>query len=162
MTQKDISDLRPNEVNWKQGTITRKRSKTARHENVPTVTYRLWKETFRLLCQERAQGALTVLVNSEGGTLKVENLDAGGKLSKIDNVVSAFSRLKRRVKITKPLKLIRKTSATLLKSDKKFPGVEVVFLGHSPRSVADRHYAQVPQALLDEAIKWLGKQYGVK
>lgn len=162
MTQKDISDLRPNEVNWQQGTITRKRSKTARHENVPTVTYRLWRETFRLLCQERAQGASTVLVNSEGGTLKVENLDAGGKLSKIDNVVSAFSRLKRRVKIKKPLKLIRKTSATLLKSDKKFPGVEVVFLGHSPRSIADRHYAQVPQALLDEAIKWLGKQYGVK
>ena len=161
MTQKDISDLRPDEVNWKRGTITRKRSKTARHESVPTVTYRLWKETLRLLKKESAEGATTVLVNDAGGHLKVESLDANGKLCKIDNIVSAFSRLKREVGIKKPLKLIRKTSATLLKSGKQFSGVEAVFLGHAPRSVADRHYAQVPQVLLDAAIKWLGKQYGV-
>ena len=162
MSQKDISDLLPSEVDWKRGTITRKRSKTARHDNVPTVSYRLWKETVRLLRKERASDSPTVLVNSDGGRLKVEMLDANGKLCKIDNVASAFSRLRRAAKIKKPLKLIRKTSATLLKSGKQFPGVEVVFLGHSPRSVADRHYAQVPQALLDNAIEWLGKQYGVK
>ena len=101
------------------------------------------------------------MVNDAGGHLKVESLDANGKLCKIDNIVSAFSRLKREVGIKKPLKLIRKTSATLLKSGKQFSGVEAVFLGHAPRSVADRHYAQVPQALLDAALKWLGKLYGV-
>lgn len=31
-TQKDISDLRITEVDWKRGTITRKRSKTAKHQ----------------------------------------------------------------------------------------------------------------------------------
>jgi intergrase/recombinase len=103
-----------------------------------------------------------VLLNSDGGRLKVERLDADGKLCKIDNIVSAFSRLRKETKIKKQLKLIRKTSATLLKSGKNFSGVDAIFLGHSPRSVADRHYAQVPQALFDEAVKWLGVQYGVK
>lgn len=162
MTQKDISDLKQSEVDWKNGTITRKRSKTATHVGVPTVCYKLWKETFRLLRQERSSDLTRVLVNQDGGPLKVEALDAAGKLLKIDNVASAFSRLRRLTEINKPLKLFRKTSATLLRSAKEYSGVEVLFLGHSPRSVSDRHYAQPPQALLDEAVTWLGKQYGIK
>lgn len=162
MSQKDMSDLRPSEVDWKAGTITRKRSKTAKHAGVPVVKYGLWKETFQLLRKHRAEGALTVLTNDDGGPLKVEVLDSTGKLQKIDNVASAFARLRRKVGIPKPLKLFRKTSATLLKSSKQFSGVETLFLGHSPRTVSDRHYSQAPQALLDEALVWLGKQYGIK
>ncbi|MBL9090930.1 MAG: tyrosine-type recombinase/integrase [Planctomycetaceae bacterium] len=162
MGQKDLSDLRPSEVDWKSGTITRKRSKTAKHDSVPVVTYILWKETLRLLRKERAEGASSVLVNDDGGPLKVEALGSTGKLRKIDNVASAFARLRRKVGIQKPLKLFRKTSATLLKSSKQFSGIETLFLGHSPRSMGDRHYAQAPQSLLDAALVWLGKQYGLK
>lgn len=162
MGQKDISDLRQTEMDWKAGRITRKRSKTAKHDTVPTVSYRLWGETLRLLKQERATDGEVVLLNAAGGRLKVEELDADGRLRKIDNISTAFNRLKRLVKLTKPLKTFRKTSATLLRGEKGFTGVEDLFLGHAPRSIADRHYAQVPQALLDEAIAWLGGQYGVK
>lgn len=158
-TQKDISDLLPTEVDWRQGTITRKRSKTARHKGVPTVTYKLWNETFRLLKQERRPGAATVLVNHDGGPLKVETLDDSGKLKKIDNVASAFARLKRSTGVKKPLKYFRKTSANLLKSNKEFRGLEALFLGHSPATVEERHYTQAPQQLLNEAIMWLGTQY---
>jgi hypothetical protein len=62
-------------------------------------------------------------------------------------------------KIQKPSKLFRKTSATLLRSNKGYSGVEVLFLGHAPTTVADRHYVQAPQQLLDKAIAWLGAQY---
>lgn len=162
MTQKDISDLRQTEVDWKEGRITRKRSKTAKYDGVPVVTYKLWGETFRLLKEERSSDPEVVLTNAGGGRLKVEKLDGNGKLLKIDNVSSAFNRLKRATKISKPLKAFRKTSATLLRGERLFTGVENLFLGHSPRTMSDRHYAQVPQALLDEAIAWLGKQFGTE
>lgn len=67
MTQKDISDLRVEEVDWQEGRIIRKRSKTSKHENVPTVSYLLWQETFRLLRQERnpeSKGLVLLNVNS--------------------------------------------------------------------------------------------------
>jgi hypothetical protein len=80
---------------------------------------------------------------------------------KIDNVASAFNRLKRSTNIFKSLKLFRKTSATLLKSNSQFSSIAELFLGHAPRSIADRHYAKAPHELLDDAITWLGTQYGV-
>jgi hypothetical protein len=33
----------------------------------------------------------------------------------------------------------------MLKSNKEFAGLEVLFLGHAPDTIADRHYAQAPQ-----------------
>ena len=47
MYQGDISNLQHAEVDWKIGRITRKRSKTKKHKGVPTVSYLLWKETFK-------------------------------------------------------------------------------------------------------------------
>ena len=159
-TEKDLSDLLPAEVDWKKGTITRKRSKTAKHKGVPTVTYVLWKETFRLLQQERSSDAATVLVNHEGTPLKVETLADDGKLKKIDNVARAFARLKRKKGIKKPLKYFRKTSANLIKSNKDYRGLEVLFLGHAPGTVEDRHYTQAPQQLLNEALAWPANSTG--
>ena len=62
----------------------------------------------------------------------MERIDDEGKLKKIDNVASAFARLKRKNGIRKPLKYFRKTSATLLKSNKDYRGLDVLFLGHAP------------------------------
>ena len=45
----DISDLRDDQVDWTEGRIKRKRSKTENHEDVPEVDYKLWPETFSLL-----------------------------------------------------------------------------------------------------------------
>jgi len=49
MTQKDIADLAPDEVDWQRGMIRRKRSKTEHVQSVEVVTYKLWPETFELL-----------------------------------------------------------------------------------------------------------------
>ncbi|NTV80798.1 MAG: hypothetical protein HGA24_05170, partial [Candidatus Aminicenantes bacterium] len=69
MTQKDVSDLLVSEVDWDEGRIIRKRSKTADVENVPVVNYLLWPETIRLLRQERAAAAAdhVLLGTSIGG-----------------------------------------------------------------------------------------------
>ena len=37
MTQTDVSDLHPSEVDWERGRVTRKRSKTEDRASVPTV-----------------------------------------------------------------------------------------------------------------------------
>ena len=162
MTQKDVSDLRIDEVDWKEGRIIRKRSKTSEHENVPTVSYLLWPETFRLLQQERNPGSGgQVLRNSNGSELWTETLGPDGKYKKNDNVKNAFDRLRKTAGVNKPLKSLKKTSATLLRGDQRFQGLEGLFLGHAPQSMSDRHYTQVPGKLLDQAIQWLEQELGV-
>ena len=161
MTQQDISDLLVTEVDWQKGTITRKRSKTQKHKNVPTVTYQLWPETFRLLQEQRAQQGDRVLVNEEGGTLKVECFKDNGKFNKRDAIRTAIRRLSTSTGITFSLKSLKKTSASLLRGNAKFRGLESFFLDHAPANVAERYYTVPPQELLNEAIGWLGKELGL-
>lgn len=120
MTQKDIADLQHSEFDWDAGRIIRKRSKTRKHGTVPEVNYKLWPETVRLLKQERSRGRKgTVLLNANGQPLLAEEVTASGKYKKNDNIKSAFYRLQKKTKIKKPLKSLKKTSATLIRG----PGV---------------------------------------
>jgi integrase len=160
-TQKDISDLLVSEVDWNAGRVIRKRSKTSDQENVPVVDYLLWPETFRLLKQYRASESTDrVLLNSNGSPIWAEKNEAGGKFRKSDNIKSAFDRLRKKTSINKPPKSLKKTSATLLRNNKDYSGLESLFLGHAPRGMADKHYTKVPQELLDQAVTWLGQEYG--
>ena len=161
-TQKDISDLQVSEVDWNEGRIVRKRSKTADCENVPTVNYFLWPETFRLLQQERALDSEDlVLRNNNGNPIWSEEITKEGKYKKNDNIKNAFDRLRKELSIAKPLKSLKKTSASLLRDNEKFSALASLFLGHAPQSMSDRHYTQVPQRLLDQAVTWLGQEYGL-
>jgi integrase len=169
MTQVDVSDLAEEEVDWKQRTITRRRSKTKHAENVPVVTYRLWPLTWQLLKQYRS-GQERVLL-TESGKPYVRNEMVKGRLIKADGFTSNYAHLKRRLKFRKPLKQLRKTSASLLENHtiklpsgervNPFVGCTTLFLGHSPRSMKEKHYAAPPQQLFDEAVLWLGKQLGL-
>ena len=162
MTQKDISDLDPSEVDWNEGRISRRRSKTAKCRNVPIVNYRLWPETLRLLRQERAKGSQErVLLNSNGHPILFDEISKEGKYKRNDNVKNSFDRLRKKLKIEKPLKSLKKTSATLLRDNERFSSLASLFLGHAPQSMADRHYTQAPQGLLDQALDWLGQEYGL-
>ena len=84
-----------------------------------------------------------------------------GKYKKTDGIKNAFHRLNQTTDINKPLKSLKKTSATLIRGNQKYASLESLFLGHAPQSMADKHYAAAPQELLDEAITWLGEQYGL-
>ena len=170
MQQKDISDLRHDEVDWTTGRIIRKRSKTAHAgEQVPVVNYLLFKQTFELLKQHRSDGPVRVLVNEKGQPLKSEQIRLDGKLVKRDNIKSAFDRLLN--KLTKQtvtdkaaisavtLKLFRKTSSSKLAEHATYGRFSQFFLGQAPTSVADKHYVQPPQKLFDKAIRWLEREY---
>lgn len=160
MTQKDISDLKTEEIDWKAGRVIRKRSKTSKFENVPTVSYLLWPETFRLLQKERSvESDGRVLTNANGSPICVEQYGSDGKFKKSDNVKNAFDRLRKKVNVNKPLKSFKKTSATLLRGEERFQNLEDLFLGHAPSKISDKHYTQVPGKLLDGAISWLESQY---
>jgi integrase len=160
MTQKDISDLKVEEVDWKEGRIIRKRSKTSDFDNVPTVNYLLWKETFRLLQKEQSGSTEgRVLVNANGSAICSEQYGTDGKFRKTDNVKNAFDRLSKKVGIKKTLKSFKKTSASLLRGEERFQSLEDLFLGHAPQKISDKHYTQVPGKLLDKAILWLETQF---
>lgn len=161
MTQQDMSDLRDREVEWTHGRITRKRSKTSDCKNVPTVSYPLWPETFRLLQEQRAREGDRVLLNEAGGLLKLESFDNDDDFDKKDAVRSAIRRLSKKTAITFTVKTLKKTSATLLQGNAKYRGLESLFLGHAPATVAERHYTSVPQELFNEAITWLGQELGL-
>ncbi len=163
-TQQDIADLEHCQVDWKKGRITRKRSKTKNSVGVPTVSYKLWRETFTLLKTLRSSDPVRVLLNADGVPLKTEHIDSKGKYKKSDNIKTAYFRLcrgKLKQKKSKPLKMLRKTSPSRLENS-KYASCARWFLGHAPRSIADRSYIAPPQDYFDEAILWLGKQYGIK
>jgi integrase len=160
MTQKDIADLDFSEVDWEQGRIIRKRSKTRSSDHVPLVNYKLWPETLQLLGKHRScQRTGRVLLNARGELLWHERIDANGKYQKLDNVRTAFGRLRKKSGIDKPFKSLKKTSASLLRESEQFNSVVDLFLGHAPQKISERHYAADPQQLLDSAIVWLHDHY---
>lgn len=158
MTQQDIADLKHEEVDWDRGYISRKRSKTRKASgNVPTVAYKLWPQTLRLLKAERSEHEILALTNANGNPLKsVEIKD--GKMRKSDNIKSAWARVKIKTGISKPPKLLRKSAATKLGEHPEFGRYAQHYLGHAPSNVADRHYVRPDQQQFDAAIKWLGEQ----
>lgn len=166
MYQSDISDLGVDEVDFRSGTITRPRSKTP---DGPVVRYKLWPETLQLLRKFRnkdstsrnGRNQVRVLTTDRGGPLVPVRLD-GGRLSKSDNIQSAYRRLLGRLKIAepRPLKLIRKTSATLLSRHPQYKYYVPYFLGHSPRSMADQSYIRPEDTEFFKALDWLRHQYG--
>ncbi len=167
-TQQDISDLTQNEVDWKTGRVNRKRSKTRKRngKSVPTVDYKLWPETFRLLKKYRSKDTDLVLTNAKGTPLKVETI-VDGKVHKIDNIRSAYNRLVRGlaqdknepIKIDKSLKLFRKTAASKLGEHAEYGKFAQHFLGHAPQTVADKHYVAPSGDQFDRAVSWLGEQF---
>lgn len=158
-TQSDIAQLLQDEVDWERGVITRQRTKTKGHPNVPTVSYILWDETWELFQAHRSDHATLVLLNEDGGPLlKKEIRDGKGK--KVCNVSVALYRYKKAIGVKMPLKLLRKTGATKLAEHDAYGKYAQHYLGHSPRTVADKHYVRPSSSQFEKAIRWLGEQFG--
>ena len=152
----DIGNLQQDEVDWKSGRIRRKRTKEQDHASVPTVCYRLWDRTFVMLQAHRSNHDTLALTN-ETNDLPLYRKWVGddGRAKKVDNVSLAY----KRAKIGIPLSKLRKTSSSLLYNEKRFRSLHTLFLGHSPRTVAEIHYVTPDDDVLDEAIDWLAEQY---
>jgi integrase len=162
-TQKDCTDLRPEEVDWKAGYIERRRSKSSHVKNAPVVRYKLWPPALALLFKVRGDGDR--VITTIRGSAYVREGFKNGRRVRCDSFWSYFKLAKRRVQKVMPdfkgsPKGVRKMAATLLGSHPAHGRYVQHFLGHSPGSIADRHYARIDQAAFDEAVTWLGRQLG--
>lgn len=164
----DIASLAVSEVDFVEGRITRRRHKTQDHDTVPTISWKLWPETLRLLTQERnpaisrgknGNGELLVLLNDEGRPLRTSELT--DKFRKTDNVRNAINRVCYKLKIRKTAKQFRKTAASTLETHEAFGRYAQHFLGHAPSSIASKHYVLPSQDQFDRAVEWLGRELGV-
>jgi integrase len=159
MTSQDISDLQDNEVDWEEGTITRKRSKTQDHDDVPKVTYKLWSECFRLLKEHRS-GKPNVLLTKTGNLWIQEKIE-GDDYQHSDSIASNFKELCRKTKVKVTPKQLRTTAASKLGEHEKFKFYAQYFLGHSPKTIADKHYVRPAEKEFFKALKWLEAQFAL-
>ena len=129
MQQKDIAYLTHSDVDWTRGRIVRKRTKTRDVSAcVPMVDYKLWPQTWELLQEFRNVCGDHVLLTRSGGLWLTDTIDADGKRRKADNIASLYHHLIKKINagkdesvaFKKPLKLIRKTSATLIESHEHY------------------------------------------
>ena len=157
MTQADISDLAKAQIDLDRGYISRRRSKTRRKSKTPRVRYRLWPET-RALLRTHLSGHETLALVTKSGRGWVRKSIVAVRLKKADNIATLFQRLRKKAGLTgadKSLKVFRKTAATRLKRNPKYAELRHFFLGHSPRTIADKHYAAESQQRLTRATNWL-------
>jgi integrase len=160
---KDISDLQQNEIDWTNGVIIRKRSKTKEFDSTPTVSYPLWQPTLELLRRYDSKGN-PVLVTKSGGVWAGKELRPDGTIRQINNLAALFKRTMDVCGIEGKgvsFYTLRKTSATLLESHEVYARFVPHFLGHAPATMASRSYAAPSQDLFEKALAWLAEQYGL-
>lgn len=173
----EIGQLTRDEYDPTTGRITHKRCKTQKSVNAPTVCYKLWDVTKAALDAEIANrkkypqhrtSAAYLLVNGNGKPLWSQHVDKDGKAQKNDNISNDFKRLVAKLREAHPdmpaiaYYQFRKTSATLIYNEPRFRIYNELWLAHSPRSVADKHYNEVGDTILDDCITWLhGKFFDV-
>ncbi|MFO0930352.1 MAG: hypothetical protein U0736_25550 [Gemmataceae bacterium] len=156
-TQKDIADLRIDEVDLKEKTITRFRSKTEDLDIAYQVTYKLWSTTAQLL-EKYMNTSGELALTTRLGQPWVHKRLVNGRLKKADNLATVFQKYNT---TDKSLKHFRKTASTRLAANPKFASIVGYFLQHDPDTVAKKHYIDPPAELIKEACVWLGQEYGI-
>lgn len=157
----DISNLTPSEVDWKNGRIIRRRSKTQHlGDKTPVVDYPLWASTFALLKKYGNRTGERLLVNRRGLSLVQQCYKGNGKMKNQDTIADIYRRTAPAPR--KQLKSLRKTGASLLDSHDIYMSCVEHYLSHAAKSVTDRSYRNYSQERFDRAITWLGEQFGLK
>jgi integrase len=154
MLAKDINDLRQDEVDWDRATLTRKRSKTKKHQDVPTVTYKLWPETFQELKTWRSADPEIVLLTTSGGRWIVGH-QREDSYHRSDCIRSAMRVYLKLAKVNRPLKAFRATASSKLGEHPSYKFFQQYFLGQSPKTVTDKHYYKPADKEFFEALDWL-------
>jgi integrase len=145
-------------------TIRFKRHKEKDVEEVPTVTYRLWDETYNLLCEHEAEHESLLLTTSTNTSLWSRSLDPKTLKLKAKSTIGKNYRALRK-KLSKEnwgtLDDLRKTAASKLRSHTgQFAKFTQYFAGHAPEGTTDSFYVKPEQQEFDEAVIWLGHQFG--
>ena len=141
MNNTDIGHLEPVAIDWKAGTLTRRRIKTKKWKGVPTVTYYMWAEVVRLLKQEMTEGNEYLLNDDKGKPLYITNKEGDGKV---------YDKIKCTLRDCKPLKAYTGAKFTV-KDFRDFGSLQlqnsphnrdwVAWLAHTPKEVHETNYA---------------------
>lgn len=149
MTSADIGQLTKDMI--RGGVLTRRRVKTGPNPNVPTVSYKLWPETLALLEECKSDHPTLVLTGRTGQALWESRQESDGRTPQKDMIYQQW----KRAKVAIPHKAFRSISATALESHKDWGRFSAYFLGHSPKTVKDKHYAAPSDELFAEVMDWL-------
>ena len=160
MTSKDMNDLQDAEVDWAEGAITRKRSKTQKHDDVPEVTYRLWPLTFALLKEYRS-GQPTVLLTRTGKPWIQTEYD-GKYYRHSDSIRSNFRNLSKAIGVKLTPKQMRTAAASTLAKHKEYKFYAQYFLGQTPTEVADTNYVVPNDDEFFRALDWLRSEFALE
>jgi hypothetical protein len=150
MTNCDIGCLTKDMVDLGGATLTRKRVKTEDQADVPTVTYALWPETVALLRQEWSTHPTYALTSARNTPLWESRYDDGEK----DLIVKAWKKEAPGI----PLKAFRSIASAVMEGHPHYGRYVSHFLGHSPKSLRDRHYTPPSQELFDTILGWLRQE----
>lgn len=166
MYQNDIAELRQDQVDWDKGTITRIRSKNEERDEdgdkILTVTYKLWGRTLELMEKYREPAGKLVFRTEKGGAYVVQSRKADGKMSRTDNVKSAYVRLCNRLGLPKkPLMFLRKTASNLIKQGPHKDYADY-YLAHTPKSLGEDRYYSLSEKDFFKALTWLHDQIFAK
>lgn len=141
MNNVDIANLEHHQIDLDKKTLKRKRIKTKGWVNVPTVTYYLWDETVNLLERFINKKSQFVLTDDTGNSLYFAKKENGGAILYDKIGVQWRDHFKGTDDKKFILKNFRFFGADLLGKHPKHMLYKDVFLGHSPKSVADRNYS---------------------
>ncbi len=153
MTQQDITDLKPEEIDWTdERSPGEDRRPSTRSRPQSSVTGSGGKPGDCCSSTANRIGNYALLTTTGKAWVRDEIIE--GKRHRVDAIRSAY----RHLKIPFTLKLFRKTGSTML--DREYPDCVERYLGHVPRSITDRSYVDPSQDRFDKAIAWLGRQFG--
>jgi hypothetical protein len=155
-TNMDIANISKKAVDLRKGRLVHKRIKTQEQSNVPTVEYKLWPETLDLLGKFQSNHPDLFLVSKTGTPLVSTVYDPEGEAHLKDMVVQQWRRYATGLPIK--LKNFRSIGATLLEEHAVYGRYASHFLGHSPKTIAGKHYVAPSQKNFDEALDWLRAQ----
>jgi len=152
-TNMDIANISQGAVDLQKGRLVHKRIKTRDQSNVPTVEYKLWPETLELLARFQSNHPDLFLVSMKGTPLVSTFYDSEGEAHLKDMVVQQWRRYAAELPIK--LKNFRSIGATLLEEHSVYGRYASHFLGHSPKTIAGKHYVAPSQKNFADALDWL-------
>ena len=119
--------------------LTRRRSKTGKKKDTPTVTYKLWDETIRALESLPLSRSGLVFLHSSGSPMYLANYDESASsvsgTVRVDKFGAAWGRKKEI-----PLAKFRSIAANELGKDTLFRGYRDYFLGHAVKKIGEKSY----------------------
>lgn len=131
MTQKDIAKLTWDQIDLKQGTLTRIRSKHEHRAKQPEVKYQLWPELLAYFQRQPVKKG-KIFMRPNGQPLVAEK--------RLDDIAREFADLRAKVGQIKSFKHFRASGLTVVGSSVAYRPFREIYLCNSPGKVTDRNY----------------------